>query len=228
MKHLYCLMLFATVLSAQDAGVIKSKFSKQDFALTADPGAPQWKPVKPVIISNDRFGKPVAGHRTEVRARWTKDNLYFLFVCPYEALYMKPSPSTTTETNNLWNWDVAEVFIGSDFNDIHLYKEFEMSPQGEWVDLDIHHKEPRIRADIHWDSGFTVKARIDEAKKIWYGELKIPVSSVDNRPAKAGNRMRINLYRIQGPEPRVYLAWRPVNNPSYHTPSAFGEMHLEK
>ena len=41
------------------------------------------------------------------------------------------------ETNELWNWDVAEVFIGSDFKNIRRYKEFEVSPQAEWVDLDI-------------------------------------------------------------------------------------------
>jgi hypothetical protein len=29
------------------------------------------------------------------------------------------------------------VFIGSDFHDIKPYKEFEVSPPNEWVDLDI-------------------------------------------------------------------------------------------
>ena len=55
------------------------------------------------------------GYRTEVRTRWTKNNLYFLFVCPYEELHLKPAPNTQKETNELWNWDVAEVFVGSDF-----------------------------------------------------------------------------------------------------------------
>ena len=54
------------------------------------------------------------GHRTEIRSRWTGRNLYFLFTCPYEQLNLKPEPKTETETNQLWKWDVAEVFIGSD------------------------------------------------------------------------------------------------------------------
>jgi len=32
-------------------------------------------------------------------------------------------PNPLQETNELWNWDVAEVFIGSDFTDIK-HKEF--------------------------------------------------------------------------------------------------------
>ena len=47
------------------------------------------------------------------------------------------------ETNELWNWDVAEVFIGSDFKNIRRYKEFEVSPQAEWVDLDVNLDAPR-------------------------------------------------------------------------------------
>ena len=55
--------------------------------------------------------------RTEVRTRWTAQNLYFLFVCPYAQLNLRPNPKTSTETYGLWNWDVAEVFIGADFKD---------------------------------------------------------------------------------------------------------------
>ena len=43
------------------------------------------------------------------------------------------------------------MFIGSDFDHIKRYKEFEVSPQNEWVDLDIG----------LWNSGFEHSARID-------------------------------------------------------------------
>ena len=79
--------------------------------------------------------KSFRSFRATVRTRWTEKNIYFLFVSPYDELHLKPNPTTQKETNELWNWDVAEVFIGSDFNDIQRYKEFEVSPQGEWVDL---------------------------------------------------------------------------------------------
>ena len=49
----------------------------------------------------------------EVRSRWTLTHLYLLFTCPYDKLNVKPEPVTLAETNKLWEWDVAEVFVGS-------------------------------------------------------------------------------------------------------------------
>jgi hypothetical protein len=90
-------------------------------------------------MDKDSFGKAFRGYRTEVRTRWTKDNLYFLFTCRYEQLHLKPNPNTNTrqETNELWNWDVAEAFIGSNFPDIQR-------PQGI-RSLPAHES----RADLH-------------------------------------------------------------------------------
>ena len=172
---------------------------------------------------------PSPGHRTEIRSRWTKDNLYFLFVCPYQALYLKDNPSTTTETNKLWDWDVAEVFVGADFKNIRQYREFQVSPQGEWVDLDIDRDTRKPEGGWRWNSGFKVKARIDRRKKIWYGEMRIPIRSIDARPAAAGNQMRINFYRIQGPPPeRKSVGWQPTGARNNHVPEAFGRIELVK
>ncbi|HXJ43978.1 MAG TPA: carbohydrate-binding family 9-like protein [Bryobacteraceae bacterium] len=236
MQRLLVIPFLMAPLLAQSAGRIESRYSSKDFPLTADPTATQWKKVKPVIAETDRYGKPVAGHRTEIRSRWTKDHLYLLYVCPYEKLFLKPSPSTTTETNKLWDWDVAEVFIGTDLANIDRYRELQVSPQGEWVDLDIDRKNPRPEGGWGWNSGFTVKARIDKEKKVWYGEMKIPIRSLyaqgDKAAArvKAGDEMRINCFRIQGGpgQERVYVAWQPPNKPSYHTPEAFGRFILVK
>jgi hypothetical protein len=35
-----------------------------------------------------------------------------------------------------------KCFIGDDFKNIRRYKEFEVSPQGEWVDLDVNLDNP--------------------------------------------------------------------------------------
>src|SRR5690348_18091136 len=101
-----------------------------------------------------RSGHSLPEYRTEIRSRWTNDNIYFLFVCPYKQLYLKPKPDTAGETYELWNWNVAEVFIGSDFHDIKRYKEFELSPRNEWIDVDVdlhdaHHEEGWV-----WNSWF--------------------------------------------------------------------------
>src|SRR5262245_18433481 len=156
---LFCLC--ATRAFAQDdSKTIKSFYSKSDFALIADPNSMEWKNTKGVIATKGPRGDLTPDHRTEIRSRWTDKNLYLLFICPYEELYSKPDPSTTTETNKLWEWVVAEVFIGSDFQNIKRYGEFQVSPHGEWVDLDIDCGPTPFNYDWQLNSGFVVKARI--------------------------------------------------------------------
>ena len=85
---------------------------------------------------------------------------------------------------------MAEVFIGADFKNIRRYKEFEVSPQGEWIDLDINLDSPRHEDGWVWNSGFQSSARIDRAAKVWYGFMRIPYAAIDARPASAGNTLR--------------------------------------
>lgn len=214
---------------SDEAKTIKSFHVSSDFALTADPQSKQWKNVKGVIAERGPLGDVTAGHRTEIRSRWTGQNLYFLFICSYEQLYLKPNPAISTETNKLWEWDVAEAFIGTDFKDIKRYTEFQVSPQGEWVDLFIDRNPNPPNHDWEWNSGFEVKARRNDKDKVWYGEMRIPMNKIDTRKPQAGTEMRINFYRLQGPPPqRKGIAWQPTGNPNYHTPEAFGRLRLEK
>jgi hypothetical protein len=213
--------------AAADNAVFVSHRARADFKLTADPGAPAWKNVEGVVMEKDRFGKVVPNHRTEVRSRWTDKNLYLLFVAPYEQLNLKPDPSTADDTNKLWEWDVAEAFIGTDFEDIKKYKEFQVSPQGEWVDLAIDRGTKPPTHDTGWDSGYEVEARIDRQARVWYGAMRIPLASI-GLAARRGAEARINLYRCQGPtEGRKYINWQPVNNETFHTPEAFGRLRLD-
>ena len=162
-----------------------------------------------------------------MRTRWTKNNIYFLFVCPYQQLYLKPSPTPQQETNQLWNWDVAEVFIGSDFKDIRRYKEFEVSPQAEWIDLDIDLHKPHHEEGWTWNSGFEVKARIDPAAHIWYATMRIPFAAIDSRPAAPGNMMRINLFRSEGPPSHQQaVTWQAPMKSTFHVPERFGLIRL--
>jgi hypothetical protein len=228
MKILVILLAFAAAALADGAGRMISQYSKTDFPLTADPNAPQWKGIKATIAENGPMGDVTPGHRTEIRSRWTDKNLYLLYVCPYEELYLHPNPTQTDETNELWDWDVAEVFIGTDFKDIKHYKEFQVSPQGEWVDLDINRNVEPPNHDWKWNSGYKVKARLDKATKTWYGEMQIPMSSIDVQKAAKGTEMRVNLYRIQGPPPnRKMIAWQPTHAENYHVPEAFGRLVLK-
>ena len=224
-------LILLAVLSPNLAGqaVIQSIWAKADVPLNTNPQSRFWRGAQPVYMDLGPHGKPQSDYRTEVRTRWTQKNLYFLFICPYEQLNLKPNPKTSSETNELWNWDVAEVFIGSDFNNIRRYKEFEISPRGEWVDLDIDLTKPHHENGWTWNSGFKVSARIDAAAHVWYGAMKIPYSAIDTRPAVAGNKLRINLFRSQGPGPnRHEITWQPTMADTFHVPERFGLLELVK
>jgi len=216
--------IFATA-AGQDS--LEAVHASQDAPLKTDPNSSFWTQARPVYMEKDIQGKTVASYRSEVRTRWTKDNLYLLFICPYEQLYLNPAPNTAQETNQLWKWDVAEVFLGSDFRDIKHYKEFEISPQGEWIDLDVDLHQPHHEDGWTWNSGFEIKARVDADAHVWYGAMRIPFSAIDARPAASRRTLRINLFRSQGPPSnRHEVTWQPPMSNTFHIPERFGLLKL--
>jgi hypothetical protein len=220
------LWLFAFAAWPQTDEVALSRHLAADTDLNTDPDSTLWKDAPAVLATVSAKGEPSPGHHTEIRSRWTKDNLYLFFICPYQQLYFRPELDTQHETNRLWNYDVAEVFVGADFEKIWQYREFQVSPRGEWVDLDIDRKEPKPEGGWLWNSGFKVAARIDEAHKIWYGAMKIPILSITDKPVGPGFQFRTNFYRIQGPPPnRVFVAWK-VTGGNHHIPEKFGLLKL--
>jgi hypothetical protein len=211
------------------ANVLESGFGLKDWEPNADPLSPQWSGTPFVTASRGFFGEAVALPPTEIRSRWTHKYLYLLFVCPYHELYLKPNPVNSEETNKLWDWDVAEAFIGSDYLRMSRYKEFQISPQGEYVDLDIDQDEPKSELQaIGWQSGFVVRARIDARKKAWYGEMRIPFASLEAKNPAPGDEFRLGLFRIEGPAPhRMYVSWRATGARTFHVPGAFGSLVLK-
>jgi len=224
-----CLLAPLLIASGLAAGSdqAESRHAVRDVAADTDPNSGFWRGVPAIFLENDSRGNAVQGFRTEVRSRWTDANLYLLFSCPYEELFLKPDPQTEIETNQLWKWDVAEAFIGSDFRNIRKYKEFEVSPRAEWVDLDIDLDAPRHEDGWTWNSGFQVAARIDAPAKRWYAFMRIPYAAIDTRPAAAGNVLRINFFLSEGRPPNHKgLTWRPTGRATFHVPEAFGTLRL--
>ena len=227
LRILTLLTIAASAVAAGIGDVATSTEASDDVAISTDPVTPFWSQTQPIFAEKDKKGRPLPGYRTEVRSRWTEKNLYFLFSCPYERLFLKPNPTTATETNELWNWDVAEVFIGSDFKNIRRYKEFEISPQGEWIDLDIDLTKPHHEEGWTWNSDFQVAARIDEKNKIWYGAMKIPWTALGELSPAPGKTFRVNFFRSQGElASRKNIAWRPTMSDTFHVPERFGLLRL--
>jgi hypothetical protein len=125
----------------------------------------------------------------------------------------------------LWNYDVAEVFVGPDLDPLRGYCEFELSPRGEWLDLRIECLPVGGIAGTPLNSNFASSARLEEHCNRWYGSLRVPIDRIVPHTLKSGDRLKINFFRSQGAEP-VELSWQPTNDPSFHIPSAFGTLTL--
>ena len=207
--------------------VFRSLYAAQDVQLKCDLQSIFWKEAHRVELRFDVHGRMYDQPFTQVRSRWTRTNLYVLFICPFDELYVKSHPVTDQETFGLWEWDVAELFIGGDFQNIGRYKEFEVSPQGEWVDLEVELDLPDHTVGWRWNSGCEVAALIDRAERVWYGAMRIPFSAIDSQAVVPGRVFRANLCRSHGPPGRRQLiAWRAPMRDTFHVPEKFGSLEL--
>jgi hypothetical protein len=170
--------------------------------------------------------------RTEVRGFWTDSDLYLFFCCPYKELNLFLPAKNDTARVKLWDRDVVEMFLGDDWTNIRHYREFEIAPTGDWIDLaiDLDHQS----YDHSWRSGWKTAARIDRDAHIWYAAARIPLGSVTQAKVAPGTRWRINLYRIEGLGPdseRHFMCWQPTcvqNRDPNHVPENFGTLVFEK
>jgi hypothetical protein len=119
------------------------------------------------------------------------------------------------------------VFIGSDFHNIKRYKEFEVSPQNEWVDPDINLSAARHEDGWLWNSGFEHSARIDRSAHIWYAAMRIPLAALGTSAPAEGRAFRVNRFRTEGPpDDANEITWRPPRNNTLHAPERFGLLRL--
>src|SRR5581483_11506207 len=106
--------------------------------LSVDPQSAVWKGASAQSMSNDcRRQMDYPNLETEIRGFWTDSDLYLLFRCPYSELNVFLPADNSTERVGLWNRDVVEMFIGDDWSNIRHYREFEIAPTGDWIDLAI-------------------------------------------------------------------------------------------
>jgi alpha-galactosidase len=196
----------------------------QEVALDAANPAAEWQKAVPVIFCADWQGQNAdPACETQVRVLWSLKTLYLRFECRYRELFLFPDSEPNGRRDHLWDRDVAEAFLQPDPSSERHYKEFEVSPNGMWVDLDIF---PGGRSDLK--SGMTRSVILNEAGRRWAAELAIPIRCLtENFDSKA--IWRANFFRIEGPqEPRRYIAWRPTHapKPNFHVPRAFGRLRF--
>ena len=196
----------------------------EDIQVDSRNPAAAWQQSEPISFCSDWQGEnPDPGLETEVRALWSATDLYLRFTCRYRQLFVFEDCDPNGRRDHLWDRDVAEAFLQPEPSPERYYKEFEVAPNGMWIDLDI---TPSGLADLK--SGMARSVHVDELNRIWVAELKLPFRSLlrEFDPRKV---WRANFYRIEGrTEPRQYMAWHPTftPQPNFHVPQAFGRLRF--
>ena len=186
------------------------------------PDTRAWAKSSPLRFEHDWKGENGDPARsTEVRLLWTPDILFVRFLAKYRTITVFPDAREDGWRDELWNRDVAEAFLQPDSRDPWKYKEIEVSPNGQWIDLDIAGGgKEELRSKL--------RRRVvqNAAAKTWTAELAIPMRSL-TPDFDAKQNWRVNFFRVEGEtEPRFYSAWSPTysREPNFHVPGAFGKL----
>lgn len=232
MKVLALILLSSCVVMSQNklqscstgTDAVKAVESSREIPLDAQHPAREWQSAEPVTFCADWQGKnPDPQRQTSVRVLWTPRAVYLRFECSYRELFVFEDSDANGRRDQLWDRDVAEAFLQPDRQGERSYREFEVAPNGMWVDLDIF---PEGRRNL--ESGLTRSVWLDRERHAWAAELAIPMKALTGQfdPAAA---WRVNFYRVEGPkEPRFYSAWQPTGTPepNFHVPKAFGKLRF--
>jgi alpha-galactosidase len=186
----------------------------------------QWAIAPAYYFDADWQGKNVDPLRaTSVQLLWTPQTLLVRFTARYRNITVFRDSDPDGRRYELWDRDVAEVFLQPHSSDVWRYKEFEVSPNGFWLDLDISSgKNENLR------SGMLRRVSIDEKNKVWVADLALPMKSLTPH-FDSKFPWHVNFFRVEGPaEPRFYSSWRATNSPkpNFHVPEAFGTLRFEE
>lgn len=190
------------------------------------PSGEAWENASALRFDSDWQGKNADPNReTEVRLLWTRDVLYVRFIARYRNLTVFSDAEPSGRRDHLWDRDVAEVFLQPAGSEARHYKEFEVSPNGFWIDLDIAGGK-----GSNLQSGLTRRVEMDEERKAWIAELALPMKSL-TASFDPSAPWQVNFYRVEGTtEPRFYSAWQPTKTtaPNFHVPECFGKLIFER
>ncbi len=190
------------------------------------PAAVSWEKAPAYSFDQDWKGEnPDPDRATEVRVLWTPETFFLRFHCKYKNIFVFPDARADGWRYELWERDVAETFLQPDSSDAFVYREFEVSPNGYWIDLAVAHgKIEELK------SALRRRVLMDEKDKTWTAELAIPMKYLTTQ-FDPKHSWRVNFYRIEGDtEPRFYSAWSPTFSPkpNFHVPSAFGTLEFRE
>lgn len=164
--------------------------------------------------------------KTHVGMFWNHNEIVVFFRGKYQQLrYVSTLPPTSLvhKTHHLWELaDVIEVFIGPAAAERRQYKEFQVAPDGRWIDIDVFNVLGT--SNHHWFSGSRMRSFINPTLKMWSAALFLPWNCF-NTQHDSGLEWNVNLYRASGKfHGDELMAWSPVGTGPrcFHRPEKFG------
>ena len=206
---------------------IKISRLENDFSIS-DFENKLWEKSEIVLIDKYWAGdKAPNGRHFTAKLLWSNSALYVRFEANQtEPLIISETPKTKTKTPGLWDRDVCEIFVAPDVNEPNKYYEFEIAPNGEWIDLALLQTSGKRETDFEYNSEMQTAAQIEKDKVTM--AIKIEWKAFGKTP-QVGDVWLGNLYRCVGSgETRGYLAWSPTETekPNFHVPEKFGEFEF--
>jgi hypothetical protein len=184
-------------------------------------------PFPPFILAD---GSGPAKDQTTVRACYDADNLYVRYDCEDYDIWGE----STERDSAIYNEEVVELFIGpGEDHPVHYY-EFEVSPLGTMLDLEVYSpnlERQGLKGNFAWDCpGLQWSAERNDAANHWHAYMVIPWLSIGAKRDALPRTWRANFYRIERPRGKdpEFSCWSPtLTSPAdFHKPARFGILKL--
>ncbi len=200
-------------------------FTETDFSISEILMLATWSVSRQVVVDKYWSGAkaPTQRHFTTTLL-WSERAFYVRFdAAQHEPFVLSDCPNLNLKTIGLWERDVCEIFIAPDPTNPRRYFEFEIAPNGEWLDLEIIQTPEKRITNWNYNSNMQTGAKILAENRVVM-VLKISWEAFGKKP-KAGDLWLGNLFRCVGRgNKRGYLAWSPTETPkpNFHVPEKFG------
>jgi len=211
----------------------------RELRLTGKLDDPLWEKAPVAKLMQARTGAEPR-YRTEARLLCSDTTLYIGFHCTDEYAW-----GTLTERDSqIWTEECVEAFI-SPAGSLHQYYEINVSPKNVVFDACILNPRtvPGVRTPFVglWEyeaKGLRTAVHVEGAvdtpggAKYWNAQYAIPLDQLigaPHTPPEPGDEWRMNLYRIDSPEPgrQEFYAWSSLDIIDFHTPVRFGILRFE-
>ncbi len=181
-------------------------------------------------------GSPIL-KKAKAKILWSEKYLYFLFDVEDDHIW------GTYQNNDdpIYEQEVVEAFISFGEAIPKNYLELQFSPMGIKFDGKVSNPtgsrhDSGFNVDINWNSDLEFKQRISSTGDFgeyksgrWITQVKLPVDELSVSELKEGDRLRGNLFRIDGyPQQNSFQALVPnmEQTPNFHTPKHFAIFEL--